>query len=292
MSSNNADQQSSKLGRLLKHYRQNAQMRRSDLAEKLNLPEGTLSAYEMGRRRPPRQIVLSLAEALSLNAAQIDDLLNVAGHTRSTYLATGPNPRLAQSYGDFGEMLESKSASDEQHVLTLEELMAQSSSGRDQDLEELRGAIDSLVATVGELKSQIQDPAVQATAETAIEAAAQVQELSHNLTAPIYSPVRESLGVRLVPITEVDKINEYQGEESKWYAIAAVLAGVMLGIVQNITTGGDWTPYAWYAFGASGVLGAICGWTAWRYGQKAKQARRQAESREWVAWDVFERGRQ
>lgn len=227
----------------------------------------------------PQVMALRLGEVLSLSLNDTAYLLWVTGHYPNQEQA-----ELAVLEVQHSQIGRSNSAPQP------------TSTAQDSVVIDLRTIVDTLVLSLQDFIQESQEPGERARAQTLLATAVQVeeitQELSHQLTAPIYSPARESLGVRLVPITEVDKINEYRDEESKWYAVAAALVGVMLGIIQNVITGGEWTPYAWYAFGASGVLSAISGWTAWRYGRKAKQARRQAESREWVAWDVFERGRQ
>jgi DNA-binding XRE family transcriptional regulator len=142
-----------------------------------------------------------------------------------------------------------------------------------EQLRKLQGAVDSLASSVDELKNTAKDPSVQAGIVDVSAAINQVLEISDNLTAPISFPTREQMRVRLVPLSDVDRISEYHSEENTWYSVGGVLLGVVLGVVVNIVTGGVMTPFAWAVIVSATLLGGLAGWTAWRYGQKAHRLR-------------------
>lgn len=72
-------------GSLLRHFRERQMKSQRELATAVNQSVSHLSRLEQGERQPSnRQLVLHLARALGLDAAETDQLLEAAGHPPAT----------------------------------------------------------------------------------------------------------------------------------------------------------------------------------------------------------------
>lgn len=68
-------------GRLLAHLRQQSGLSQNALARRAGINPGTVNRLESGQRAPSnRELVLTLADAMALDAADRDRLLAAAGH--------------------------------------------------------------------------------------------------------------------------------------------------------------------------------------------------------------------
>ena len=132
-------------------------------------------------------------------------------------------------------------------------------------LEESTGADASEVESLRKKVSELQQ-SMAASRDTATE-----------LTAPVYLPRRENMGIQLVSVHSLDRLEEYRSDANLLFGVTGIWLGALIGVAVNLLTGGEWST-------ATGVFVAlviasviVCGWQTCVVMGRARGLRKELE---------------
>jgi len=94
------------------------------------------------------------------------------------------------------------------------------------------------------------------------------------LTAPIKIPRRADMEVTLVPITTLDRLEEYRADESLWLSACGLFVGLIGGVGVNVATGGRFDAAAIIILVVFVLMATATGWCAWRAHRRADAMKR------------------
>lgn len=93
MEEKHSDLQADAFAPLLRRFRESRQLRQKSLAQAVGFTPTMLNYLESGERRPNRDTILRIADALKLAPGETDQLLIAAGHLPTVYDRTPPLDR-------------------------------------------------------------------------------------------------------------------------------------------------------------------------------------------------------
>ena len=142
----------------------------------------------------------------------------------------------------------------------------------DEKLAEVRWQIDDLTKRFEDNSPQeqaLQNSSVD-DVRTALEELAGV---GARLTAPVRIPSQDQMEIKLIPTWSFDRLEEYRTDENKWYAIASLPFGAVIGILINLITGSEANQATWVALILFAVFGILSLWQALVLSKRAAQTK-------------------
>ena len=110
--------------------------------------------------------------------------------------------------------------------------------------------------------------AVNVTLQTIV-----MDQSGSKLTANVILPAPEDMQVRLVSASALERLDEYRGNENKWFAWMGIFIGSTLGLLINVVTGGSLKAEGIVLLVVLVTMGGLTGWTAYQEKQKGDRVR-------------------
>ncbi len=206
-------------GYLLRNYRVMRGISRVVLAEQLGCSPNTISLWERNIELPEQKVVEKIGNILTLSQPEVNNMLAAIDCE-----TCAPSLDLDISGEDEKKFIEIQT-----QITDIKNSLAQFNrpdAVSPEIVKQIKEDFDNLEGSV------------------------------KDLTAPVSIPSRKNMTVQLVPITELERLEEYGDEAKKWFSATGLFLGAIIGILTNLATGGSVDDSTWVVGGVF-VLGLI-----------------------------------
>lgn len=221
-----------------------------ELSTQLSTNLTTISGWETGGLLPKRETILKIGDVLELSPAQIDSLL-IAAHYESQH-GTNEHERLVDKFFYRDLLRESQ--------IQLEDIQ--------NSLEELTNAKPTTPA------NEEVEHTIEKQLQLLKNSLSELRTSHRKVTKPIVFPARTDMEVVLLPRQTLERLDEYQGEENRWYLWLGFFAGALVVVLSSVIRGSEITGELWLIIITFTLMALLTGFTAFRYSKRADEIKK------------------
>jgi transcriptional regulator with XRE-family HTH domain len=247
-------------GELLRAYRTSWGLSQKEFAARVAYSSDTVSSWERGRQRPSADAIFYIQKALRLGNSETEELFMLAGF------------RPPEMNGE--QALDTQTTIEPPASPAIVQPVVDPARELSVQFQDLQNSLENLVQRV-EQTTSVSSSTSSVTEELldALDTVRQAQQTAQRITAEVVLPSQEDLQVRLISASSFERLEEYRNEENKWFSLAGLFVGAILGVLINSVTGGVMTSAAWIFIGLFLVMTVIMAWTAYTFQKRAERLR-------------------